>query len=250
MGWGEAIGAGVQGVVTRVHGRKARHFAVRQQEDQQRHDSTLIQRRVADAQAAGIHPLFALGAMPDSGGGGAVDYGDSGAAAFGEMGRQLANIPAERAAEERQARIDTREDAESAARIDVLKSEAKRNDSVTQLNAQSTLARAAQLQNQLRPTPVIAPRGQVNTPGVDAPSKNVGQVERFGTVGGYIDAQKQFADAEEAERRWGDVAQEIFGLMNLITDLHGTYVRKVEDVTNPKTPIRSMEDWDRFQRGK
>jgi len=86
------------------------------------------------------------------------------------------------------------------AQIGVLESEKARNEAQT-AETLSAIARAAQPSS---PRGVIAPRGQVGTPGVDGPAN---QIERFGTPLGYVDANKRFADSEEVERRWGDVAR-------------------------------------------
>lgn len=55
------ISAGVGGLITRVHGRKNRLWQQYMQERNWEREDSFLQRRVRDAQAAGIHPLFALG---------------------------------------------------------------------------------------------------------------------------------------------------------------------------------------------
>lgn len=236
------IGAGVNALVRRVHGRKDRLHAQYMQEREWGRQDTEIQRRVADAQAAGIHPLFALGANVGSGGGAMTlmeepppDYG---AAVKGA-------IEGVRGMDER-----TRAKEYSDAQIAVMKSEAARNDAAAKDYNQSALARAAQLSNQLRSPPdVIAPRGQVGTPGVDG--RTGGKIERFGTPLGYLDADKRFADSEEVERRWGDLAQEFYGTGLMLhegaTNIHNKYSDYMDRVLNPSTPIRSMDDWNSFR---
>lgn len=215
------IGAGVQGLVTRVHGRKQRlhaeHMASDERAFQEYMDSTTVQRRVADAKAAGIHPLFALGVNPGNfSGGGVVEYGDSGAAAIGEAVGQAADYWINKDSREK---AETRADEMQRAQIDVLKSEARRNDAVSASTLDSIHARATQLSNQFRTPPVIYPKGQVNPP--------TAQIELFRSPLGELKANKQFADAEEAERRYGDIAQEVFGVANLLSDMWETHIKKM-----------------------
>jgi len=86
-------------------------------------------------------------------------------------------------------------------------------------------------------------------PGVDGPAN---QIERFGTPLGYVDANKRFADSEEVERRWGDVAQELYGtglfFMSCRQILLRSYNQFMDSVINPPTRIRTMQDWDNFSK--
>lgn len=235
---------GISALVRRVHGRKDRKHAEFMRRSDWEHN--YIGDRVAEAQAAGIHPLFALGASPSSSTPVQVDYGESDALAA-EVGNTIRGYQDSK----RQETLDARQQAYMDAQIKVLQSEAARNDATTAQIAQSTLARATQ-PGQPRGGPVIAPKGQVGTPGTGSLLMN--QTERFGTPLGYLDANKRHADSEEVERRWGDLAQEIYGtglfLNELTTNIHNKYSDYMDNLVNPRTPINSMEDWDKFQQGK
>jgi len=228
------IGAGVQGLITRVHGRKSRKHAEHMRRTDWEHN--YIADAVADAKAAGIHPLYALGSSPGGGSPMMLDYGESEAAAIGAAVSQAVDGFSKREDRDLQSRY-------TQAQIGVLESEKARNEAQT-AETLSAIARAAQPSS---PRGVIAPRGQVGTPGVDGPAN---QIERFGTPLGYVDANKRFADSEEVERRWGDVAQELYGtglfIHELSTNLARSYNQFMDSVINPPTRIRTMQDWDNF----
>lgn len=233
---------GISALVRRVHGRKDRKHAEFMRRSDWEHN--YIGDRVAEAQAAGIHPLFALGASPSSSTPIQVDYGESDALAA-EIGNSIRGYQDS----QRQDRVDAGQRDYMAAQIKVLQSEAAKNDMATAQMAQSMLARSTQ-PSQPVGGPVIAPKGQVGTPGTG--SQLMGQTERFGTPLGYVDANKRFADSEEVERRWGDLAQEIYGtglfLNELTTNIHNKYSDYMDNLVNPKTRINSLEDWDKFQQ--
>lgn len=157
-GWG-AVAQGVgSGLITRVHGRKARLHAEhmqrlqwqeenrRRKEDREylagREDSA-YQRAVLDAQKAGLHPLFAMGGAGAASGmvghsasAANIDYGDSGAAGFGQALRGAVEVAQ-----------GEKEDPLTAAQLRVLQSEANRNDAVAESYRASTLARVTQVAN-------------------------------------------------------------------------------------------------------
>lgn len=186
---------------------------------------------VKDAQRAGIHPLFALGVNPAN----TQTYGDSREQLAEGIGGGIEAYLAKDDQAEAKAQAQRMADAQ----IKVLESEAQRNDAVTQSTQASILERAAQLSNQLRTPPTIYPRGQTDPPGV--PGRAPHQEELFRTPVGVLRADKQYPDAEEAERRYGDIAQEVFGLSNLIVDLF----RSAQRVGPPWSSGQVESGWKR-----
>lgn len=206
FGWGglvEGIIGGIHNRNDELSGREEQRKDRELQEQSMQHG---ISWRVKDAQEAGIHPLFALGAnLPVSSPTIRSGSDTSWASGFGRAAQSVAD-------REQVARDEERRQERHDAEIGVLNSEAKRNDAVAQQATASVMARAAQNANIHQDgEAIIYPKGQVNPPSA--------QVERFRSPMGELDAQKIYADAEEYERRYGDVAQEVFGLSNLISDL-------------------------------
>lgn len=209
MDWGSMVSGLIGGIHNRSDELSGREEQTRQRELQQESLQHGVQWRVNDAKAAGIHPLFGLGAnLPTFN---PVTPVQSDTSFAQDIGRAVSSY----ANRGRQAKADALAMERHNAEIGVLRSEAARNDAVAEATVSSSLARAAQLANQIKPTPnIIYPKGQVDSP----------QLERFRTPLGVIDANKRHVDAEEAERRYGDLAQEVFGLSNLISDSYETAV--------------------------
>lgn len=162
--WG--ISAGVSAGHARVMHRQDRIQREEMMRLANQREDTAIQRRVADAQAAGIHPLFALGASPGGGTAMTIMEGDG-----GDPGGVAAGIAESISAMKERSRQGTLDEAAAEmqrAQIEVLKSEAFRNNAT----AQSMLARGAQAANASQdggtinfPTATVVggPKGSVET---------------------------------------------------------------------------------------
>jgi len=150
-------------------------------------DDTAIRRRVNDAQAAGIHPLFALGGSVSGGGSTAMFTGGSGS------DRRRDRISSASRVAERFVMGD--EDAYrkdlAEAQLRALNADAARNEAL----AASELARAAQAANVTRP---------------DYSMNLIGSPD-FKVTGARTPAQK-------LQDEYGDVAENIFGTGHLVED--------------------------------
>lgn len=130
-----AIAAGISGALSLIGGRKSQNF----QEDQSRANTALqkefaqhgVRWRVEDAKAAGLHPLYALGAqLPTFSPTFSMDaMGPAIAQAGQDIGRAVSSIQtkAERTAAGLQLKALEKSIEESDARIGLLRSEAARN---------------------------------------------------------------------------------------------------------------------------
>lgn len=186
------ISAGIGGIVTRVHGRKARKFAQSEAEKQrvwnERMADTEIQRRVRDAQLAGIHPLFALGGSAGASAPINLDFGaDSGGREIAEAGGQFVRDLRGTEEEERQARIA------------VLRSEAERNDAVAESTRMSAAARAVQTANASQDSTV---NSVGHSYGFEAPMVH----------------QKGKMKAQQIQDLYGDLAENVEGSIMYIRD--------------------------------
>lgn len=186
------ISSGINAIVTRVHGRKARKFAQSEAEKQrswnERMAESEIQRRVRDAQLAGIHPLFALGGSAGGSAPISLDFsGDGGGREIGEAAGQLVRDLRGTEEEERQARIA------------VLRSEAERNDAVAESTRMSAAARAVQTANASQDS-VVDSVGHLY--GFDAP----------------VVHQKGKMKAQQIQDLYGDLAENVEGSIMYVRD--------------------------------
>lgn len=235
---GDFMGIG-GGLITRVHGRKARKHAEHMQEIANYRADTAIQRRVADAKAAGIHPLFALGA--NLGGGDAItlDYGESGAAqAVAGLERGF----------ERRAQREAHDEGRALreAQMRVLQSEANRNDSVTQLNAQSYLGRAAQAANSSQDggTVIVPSGGSIqHQPLKVTPVPRGAKFRSAWGIDMALDPRFSMDHSQLAQDRWGEPGEWAEGLPLYVRDaaagVSDSFRSYIDDVVSGRALQRS-----------
>jgi hypothetical protein len=177
-----------------------------------------IQWRVKDAQEAGIHPLYALGASAPTyspvGSQGAV--GD----ALASMGQDIGNAiyRNQTASERRQTMLDAKTKADEAHRMDM----ALRNAQIDHLNAQShrlTMQQAPPM-----------PDGKINAdagiPREGTVSSPPGRVRAIQIAPGKWLRVSPGATAEEWERQYGEFPAFIHGTSKYVGDLYSQGKRR------------------------
>lgn len=123
-----AIGGALSAIGSLAGGLSASSQASKDRKWQQRLAKNQVQFRVADAKAAGVHPLFALGMSPMSYSPTAVHPGDYGGSAIGQMGQDISRAISagqtererrleQAAALQRTAALDAQNIRESESRI-------------------------------------------------------------------------------------------------------------------------------------
>lgn len=182
MGWIADIGNLVSDWFGNDPDEDARHAQKEAEYRQQVRDDSAIRRRVADAKAAGIHPLFAMG--------GSVG-GSSSTFMSGGGGDDRRSNRASSAAKVIERAAGQSDSALTQAQIRSLNADAARNEAL----AASEIARAAQAANHTRPDYVM------ETP--------IGA--RLGVTGSRTPAQKW-------QDEYGDIAENIMGTGHLIED--------------------------------
>ncbi len=170
-----------------------------------------IQARVDEAKAAGIHPLYALGAninTPTFTSGSAAKDGLSYAADVAATGLRAYGRQKGQGATQDLAR----QESESRTRENI--SRTNYNDALT-FKTWSDNARAAQAANSQQDPFTIGDPRLPAPPGIG----------RITTPGGDIYTSKT-TSSEDVEEQYGDVAQEVYGMWRLSNDLMENALRK------------------------
>lgn len=184
-------------------------------------DNTQIRRRVADADAAGIHPLFALGANTQSY---SANVGSTFAQDLGNMG---ADIDRSRAAT-----------AEAPARAAVNKLALER----------------ASLENDLLRAQIVSEVRRNNPPYVGPampgliPEKVVDPSRTKGVnIGTGWETNPYFSDAQSWEDRWGDseIGSMLAGVVNAGADAYWNMSRPARKYKKPFRPLNRGDLWKR-----
>lgn len=178
--------------------RESQHFASQQlaaQQAAQREFAQMgIRWRVEDAKAAGVHPLYALGAQTHSYSPIAVGGADTPATNFGSMGQDFSRaVNATRTADERTVAY---------------------NDAIQKLSIERGSLENEVLRQRLRTMVAGA------NPALPA---SVPEADKFEErpklmAGGRWNTDPNFVNAEDAEKRYGDLVQELYGMSVLAAD--------------------------------
>lgn len=198
----EALISGAGKVADRLFGvqdrRESQHFASQQLAAQQAAQREFAQMgvrwRVEDAKAAGIHPLYALGAQTHSYSPVSVAGADTPATSFGQMGQDLSRaVNATRTGDERAAAY---------------------NDAIQKLSIERGTLENEVLRQRLR---TMVAGANPALPG------SVPEADKFEErpklmAGGRWNTDPNFVNAEDAEKRYGDLVQELYGMSVLAAD--------------------------------
>lgn len=194
----------IGGIIGAIHNRdgtlSGRESQDRDRQAQYDFAQNSIQWRVADAEAAGIHPLFALGAQTQ----GFSPVGPAGGADTSYASDIGAGIDSMINKDATDRALDRQEELQDA-QMNVLRSEADRNDSVTRSNDASIVSRAAAA-------------SKVN---LDTRELNDSKHFSVGTGNDPLIFPKGRSKAQEIEDYFGDAAAEV--------ELFPTYVQQKAD---------------------
>lgn len=166
--------------------------------------------KVADAQKAGVHPAFALGASTTNFA--PVSVGDVGSELHSKAGQDIG-----RAINSTMSKENRDTNYEKAAEKLTLEKGALENEML-----RSQIVRLKQTQNPAMPTAVTpplqnmlggdAPKGAANDPPKDAPPP-----EHVGTRAGRTWLHHpDFSDAQKVEDRYGDIGEEVYGTLGAL----------------------------------
>lgn len=178
--------------------------------------------KVEDARAAGVHPLFALGANTHSfspvsvGGGSSHDVGDAISSAGQNIGRA---VQAGMTAGERQK--------SQAADLLTLERAGLENEL---LRTQILVLKKPPGQPPAMPTLGPSPAGfPVKTDDIKQTPDDMPETARIYPMGIPMKTNKNFSDAEKVENRYSNVVENISGLVNLLADAEYTYSPMVKE---------------------
>lgn len=178
--------------------RQSQDFAMQQQAANlaaQREFAQMgIRWKVDDAKAAGIHPLYALGAQTHSFSPIAVSSGDNPATSFGSMGQDISRaVNAGRTADERQSAV----------------SETLQKLSVERASLENDILRQKLRSNIAAAQPAI--------PSVVPEANNFEERPQL-MAGEKWPTNPHWVNAEDVEKRYGDLVQELYGAGVLAAD--------------------------------
>lgn len=200
-----------------------------QEEDRRRYYRQL-QDRVADAKSAGLHPLFALGAGGGSSGGSFIP-GQAPSGSFATSGLQLQpsqmGAAVADAAQAIGSGLQGRARAQAAEVMDsmqmmLMKSQLEESQTRSVLNMAE--AHRAQSEAKSYTSRALASGGGILTQAAKGALIDPNQGKKAVTPYGTATVQP-YMSAQQAEDRWGDIAQEVVGLANAGADV-GAAVRE------------------------
>ena len=207
-------------------------FAQQQFARQVQRDTHGIRERVVDAKAAGLHPLFALGANVSSGpsigfssptgsaaGVGLATGSDSRTRSLlGSVGRDIGSIILAAEQARQQEKENERQATMDRARLRVLSADASRSEAEAAL-AHSRVKREEQRSNQTRPPAESFGTGPDTGPQVRYEANPRGRTgERPLHIGDQRWSVGKGSRVEDWEQEYGDVAASLYGLGKISWD--------------------------------
>lgn len=203
-----------------------------------------IKWRVADAQASGIHPLYALGANTTSFS--PVSVGSSGSTSYSSdlasMGQDIGR--AVNATRSQGERTDAFTSSMQAAQLEG----ARLDNDIKRASLASSVARLRQQQN----PPLPKPNADLVPKADDFEDR-----PRLALGAGEMATDPGYANAEDFEKRYGDVAQELAGVANMWADYQKNYKdgesplnRRIREFVydNFRVPGKKGDRWDMRMR--
>lgn len=179
----------------------------------------VIQKTVNDARAAGIHPLFAMGVSPHSSAPVSIGGGGGGGADLSGLRASLS-----KAFDREGAR---REDELHRAQLDVLQSEAHRNNAVAQNMVMSTLARGTQPGTAGGMGTIISPDGLKVSP-VEVTPVPAGAQFRSALTGKGIPLRPEYdmGHSQLGQNRWGEPGEWVEGASLYVREVIAPWIRE------------------------
>lgn len=213
MSWGSLVSGIIGGIHNRSDRLSGREQATQQSEKQDYWLSHGIRERVWDAKQAGIHPLFALGANVGGYSPGPIAVGDTSFARdIGDAVDSFGSRGARAEAADRQ--IEMHE-----AQLDVMRSEAARNDAIAQQAQASILARGAQSANVTQDGTIITPAGVQSRPLEVTPVPKDGKFRSAWGPEIDMDPNYDMNHSQLAQDRWGEPGEWLEGLPLYLRDV-------------------------------
>ena len=206
---GEILGAigGIGGsIIDSIFGKSA---AEQQAELQKEFAQNGIRWKVKDAQKAGIHPLYALGAQTT-----AYSPVSVGSTDFANAGQNLGSA------------------------IQAMTTPKEKTDGF-QKSVQALTLQKMGLENEVLASQLRMVNQPGRGPGMPVPRAIAGQGDTMQTAGGdvSITVNPTNTPAEDAEAQYGEIASEVVGIGNLLNDIYRTYA------PNAKQEVQELKEW-------
>lgn len=221
MSFGSLVGGIIGGIHNRSDELSGREEQRRNREEQLAQNEHGVSRRVADAQRAGIHPLFALNAnLPTYSPSIPVQSDTSFARDIGSGIDGLRSQESDRALRD--------------AQLKVLESEANRNNAVAQQAAMSSIGRASQNANTSQDGgTLISGSGIENRPAQITPVPKDGKFRSAWGLEMSLDPKYAMNHSQIAQDRWGEPGEWIEGaplyVRELAAEIAARYRKRVSD---------------------
>ena len=239
MVWVPAIAAGISalgsigggllsGSSAKKASKKANKLAKKQLKWQKYVDTHRIQMTVADAKAAGIHPLAALGAsgLPQSSPvtvqpsyGGGFDWGDAIGAGTSALSQGLMGLYDEWNADEAKAKEEARYQQQRRDEMYYRGGETARADAMLQMQEKAARLNERLIESQLEEAQSRTRLNNMRAAAVGGPTVDQNGARVYIDPFGNKIEIAPTTDAQTWSDRYGDIAGEIFGAGNFIRDL-------------------------------
>ncbi len=207
MVWPAIIGAAaaIGGGLLAKNAALSKNFAGQLRQETYGREDSAIQRRVADAKAAGVHPLFALGATTSSGGGSSFIPGQSAGGSFLGEGIARAGTQIGRGLQRRQGATL------AAAQLEQVHSQTAVNEALAAKYASETKRTESEVnfrQDGLQDLTSAQTWPLGSNPAVPLVPRKKNVVR---SVGGNVVVDPRFPGTQYMEDRYGEIADYVHG---------------------------------------